>query len=105
MSVSFPAWHGDSLKKTQIRMTGAEKKNKTIQVRVLFTDGCPNASPVIDLIEKVANGHRYSGVVDRVLVASQENAVKLRCLGSPTIRINGLDIDPFTRGSVAFGLA
>jgi hypothetical protein len=43
-------------------------------------------------------------VVDRVPVTSQEQAVKLRCPGGPTIQINGLDIDPFARNSVAFGL-
>ena len=79
--------------------------NKTIQVRVLYTDGCPNASPVIDLIENVANHIGISVVVDRVQVTSQEEAVKLRCIGSPTIQINGLDIDPLARGSLGFGLA
>jgi hypothetical protein len=85
-------------------MTGAERMNKKIQVRVLHTDGCPNASPVIDLFERVANDIGIPVVVDLVLVTSQEQAVKLRFFGSPSIQINGLDIDPFSRGSVAFGL-
>jgi hypothetical protein len=83
---------------------GDEKMNKTTQVRVLYTDGCPNASTVIDIIERVANDSGIPVIVDRVLVTSQEQAMKLRCLGSPTIQINGLDIDPFARGSAAFGL-
>lgn len=53
----------------------------------------------------MANDIDIPVVIDRVLVSSQEKAVKLRCLGSPTIQINGLDIDPFARGSLVFGLA
>lgn len=78
--------------------------NKTTQVRVFYTNGCPNASQVIDLIERIADDIDIPVVVDRASVTSQEEAVKLRCLGSPTIQINGLDIDPSFRNSVAFVL-
>ncbi len=85
-------------------MTGAEKMNKTIKIRVLYNDGCPNASKVVNLIEKVKNEVGVPVFIESVVVSSQEQAVKLRCLGSPTIQINGLDIDRSARDSVAFGL-
>jgi hypothetical protein len=83
---------------------GGEKMNKTVHVRVLYTQGCPNASPVIDLIERVGKEIGHGVAIETVLVTSQEKAVEFRFLGSPTVQINGLDIDPFSRGSVAFGL-
>jgi hypothetical protein len=56
---------------------------KTIQVRILHTPGCPNLTPVIDLIEKVARELGIAVTLNRVLVASPEQAVELRCLGQP----------------------
>jgi hypothetical protein len=83
---------------------GSENMNKTIQVRVLFTEGCPNVSPTIDLIEKVGKNLGLAVVMDKVLVTSHQQAVELRCLGSPTVQINSIDIDPEARESIAFGL-
>lgn len=42
--------------------------------------------------------------MERVEVSSQEQAVELLCIGSPTIQINGMDIEPAARGSMNFGL-
>ncbi|HYA89125.1 MAG TPA: hypothetical protein VEI57_18965 [Nitrospirota bacterium] len=78
--------------------------NKSVHIRVLYSEGCPNASPVIDLIEKVGKEIGVPIDVEPVLVTSPEMAVELRCLGSPTVQINGVDIDPEARGSMAFGL-
>jgi hypothetical protein len=39
-----------------------------------------------------------------VAVSSQEQATEHRCLGSPTVQINGLDIEPAARVSMNFGL-
>jgi hypothetical protein len=83
---------------------GEEKMNKSDRVRVLYSQGCPNLSPTIDLIRRVANDIGAVVTVEPVLVASPEDAVKLRCLGSPTVQINGLDIEPAARDSVSFGL-
>ena len=77
---------------------------KTIQVRILHTPGCPNFSPTIDLIEKVGKELGVKVDIQSFLVSSQEQAVEHRCLGSPTIQINGLDIEPAARGSMNFGL-
>lgn len=78
--------------------------NKSVHAHVLYSQGCPNVSPAIDLIERV--GKELSIVVDveTILVTSPEKAVELRCLGSPTIQINGLDIEPEARESINFGL-
>jgi len=41
--------------------------------------------------------------VDQVLVTTQDQANELRFLGSPTVQINGQDIDPAARKATAFG--
>ena len=77
---------------------------KTIQIRILYTTGCPNLSPTIDLIEKVGKDLNIAVGIEQVEVSSPEQAVELRCIGSPTIQINGMDIEPAARGSMNFGL-
>jgi hypothetical protein len=81
-----------------------EEMPKAILVRVLYTPGCPNLTPTISLIEKVGRELGIAVAMERVEVSSQEQAVELRCLGSPTIQINGIDIEPAARGSLKFGL-
>lgn len=77
---------------------------ESIQIRILYTAGCPNLSPSIDLIEKVVSELGITVAMERVEISSLEQAVKLRCLGSPTIQINRLDIEPMARVSMNFGL-
>jgi hypothetical protein len=77
---------------------------KTIQIRILHTPGCPNFSPTIEIIEKVGKELDVNVDIQSFLVSSQEQAVEHRCLGSPTIQLNGIDIEPAARGSMNFGL-
>ncbi len=78
--------------------------NKFVGVRVVFTEGCPNLSPTLELIENEGKDIGLAVTIEKVLVTSQEQAVQLRCLGSPTVQINGIDIDPEAHRSVSFGL-
>jgi len=41
--------------------------------------------------------------VEPVVVTSEERARELRMPGSPTIRLDGLDVDPQARGGTSFG--
>ena len=69
----------------------------TVPVRVLYSQGCPDASQVIDLIERVGKEIGLVAAIETVLVTSQEKAIEFRFVGSPTVRINGLDIEPAAR--------
>jgi hypothetical protein len=82
---------------------GEEMKN-IVQVRVLYTNRCPNLEPTIDLIQKIGGDLGLDLEIDKVLVAAREEAEELRCIGSPTVQINGVDIDPGARDSIRFGL-
>lgn len=46
------------------------------------------------LVERVAAGVRPKPTVDLVEVADLEAAARLRFLGSPTIRVDGRDVEP-----------
>jgi hypothetical protein len=66
-------------------------------VEVLFFDGCPNHRPAVDLAKQVVADLVPDVHVEEVQVRDAEDAARLRFLGSPTIRVDGVDIEPEAR--------
>ena len=64
------------------------------RVEILFFEGCPNQEPARALVERLARELRIEPDIEFVEVADPEAAVKLRFLGSPTVRVNGVDVEP-----------
>ena len=65
----------------------------TIEVRILVTDTCPHAAPAIELTREVM-GSLTPGLSPTVVtVADMDQAAALRFPGSPTIRVNGVDLE------------
>lgn len=79
-------------------------KGGNIQVRILCSKGCANTPPTLELVKNVAQDLNISVNVEIVMVGTQKQAHELRFLGSPTVQIDALDIEPSARDSVAFGL-
>jgi hypothetical protein len=67
--------------------------------------GCPHAQPTIDLVRYVVASHGWDASVEAIVVAAPEEASRLRFLGSPTVQVDGRDIDPAARGRTAFAMA
>jgi arsenate reductase len=65
----------------------------TVKIEVLVFDGCPNAAPAVELAEAVAGDFETSISVESVAVDSEEKAKSLAFLGSPSIRVNGWDVE------------
>lgn len=80
------------------------KTTQQVEVKLLHTEGCAAIPLTIDLIRDVAQEMGISIRVRKILVRSSEQATDLKFLGSPTVHINGLDIDPAARDSTYFGL-
>lgn len=64
------------------------------QVEILYFDGCPNHHLAIALVERVSRELGITPDVQLVRVPDQQAAQRLRFLGSPTIRVGGVDVDP-----------
>ena len=77
---------------------------RPMRIRVLFFDGCPNYGPTVDLVHRVVEVHQPNAVIERLEVASQDEADRLRFLGSPTVQIDGVDIDPSVREKLTFAM-
>ena len=75
----------------------------SINVQVLFSDGCPHAPATIELINNVSTKLKLDVRLESIQVDDQKQAQEVNFLGSPTIRINGLDIDPSARTALFSG--
>ena len=64
------------------------------QIELLYFDGCPNHHLARQLLQEVLREEGLQAPIIDVPVETPEAAVKQRFLGSPTIRINGDDIEP-----------
>jgi hypothetical protein len=64
------------------------------RVEILYFDGCPNHEPARALVERLATQLRIEPEIRLVEVADADAAVELRFLGSPTVRVNGVDVEP-----------
>ncbi len=74
-----------------------------VHVQVVYTEGCANTPPTIRRIHEVAAELGIPIELTQVLVRTEEEAEEHRFLGSPTVLVNGLDLDPAMRGQTAFG--
>jgi hypothetical protein len=63
-----------------------------MRVEVLYVTDCPSHAPAVRLLKDVLAAEDIKAEVTEVLVVDAKMASKLKFRGSPTIRINGLDI-------------
>jgi hypothetical protein len=82
----------------------AKGDGKVINVKVLSINGCEATLPTIDLVKSVARELHVEIKLTHVVVETSEQAKKEHFLGSPTVQINGLDIDPGSGEIQYFGV-
>ena len=75
-----------------------------MEVRVVYLEGCSATPKTISLIEEVAQDLGISIRLESVVVKTQEDAERFRHIGSPTVQINGLDIDKGARDIHTYAL-
>jgi hypothetical protein len=74
------------------------------QVEILYFDGCPTWQRAVELVRQVLSEARQEADLRLVRVESEDDARRLGFLGSPTIRVDGRDIDPAVEAGGEFGL-
>jgi hypothetical protein len=76
-----------------------------MKVEVLFFDGCPNYESLLPHLRAMLNaGGAEDTAIDLVGVDDADAAEAERFLGSPTVRIDGEDVEPGAGGRTDFGL-
>ena len=75
-----------------------------MKIEVLYVPNCPNHALVLERLREILAGESLEAHLNEVLVSSAAMAQSLRFPGSPTIRINGRDIEPQEGETASFGL-
>ena len=64
------------------------------KVEILYFEGCPNWQQTQGLVERVASELAVEVDLRLVGVPDPDAAIDQRFLGSPTVRVNGRDVEP-----------
>lgn len=72
-------------------------------IDILFFDDCPNHVPTAALARELTQALGIDASIREVLIRNPDEAQQHRFFGSPTIRVNGLDIDPDARARADYG--
>jgi K+-transporting ATPase c subunit len=83
---------------------GPTQQTSPVPVVVLHTLDCPATPPTIDMIRRIATDLGVEIDLHVECLESQDQAQQLRFVGSPTVQVLGVDIDPAARSSPHFGL-
>ena len=75
-----------------------------MKIELLYFSGCPTYQETERLIADTVQSLGVPAEFDSQEVRTQEDAARLRFLGSPTVLVNGVDIDPAARASTDYGL-
>ena len=76
-----------------------------MKIDVLYFEGCPHHEPALDLVRTVVNELGLSAELNEVEIKCPDDVDRLGFLGSPTIRVNGQDIEPSRRGDRNFAMS
>jgi len=71
-------------------------------VEILYFAGCPSYAAAAPAIRDIAQ--REGADVALIRIDSAEQAQRQRFLGSPTIRVDGVDVDPTAAGRDDYGM-
>jgi len=74
-----------------------------LRIEILAFEGCPNAVTTHELVREAVRLEAVDAAIDFVEVETPELAGHLRFLGSPSVRIDGEDVEPMTENR-AYGL-
>ncbi len=75
-----------------------------MKIDVLYVPDCPNHAIALKRLCEILSPEVFQAHVNEVLVTDAEMAQLLKFPGSPTIRINGGDVEPRNEEFSSFGL-
>lgn len=69
-----------------------------MRIEILYVPGCPNFLPAVEQVERVLSSESLQSEIWSIAVRTDAEAKKLMFPGSPTVRINGEDVEPHQTG-------
>jgi hypothetical protein len=74
-----------------------------MKIEILYLAGCPNHPPAVARVSDILRQETISAELVEIEVKDAATAQQVEFLGSPSIRIDGLDVELAARTSQAFG--
>jgi len=75
-----------------------------MNIEILYFSDCPNYLPAVERVHEALRQERASAAIKHVQVLDAETARATRFLGSPTVRIDGIDVEPSARSGGNAGM-
>ena len=75
-----------------------------MNIELLYVANCPNHAVALQRLRATLSAENLQTLVNEVLVSDAAMAQSLKFPGSPTIRINGHDVEPQSGQTASFGL-
>lgn len=77
-----------------LQQTDEEPSGNVPHIEFLYFAACPNAPQALTLLREVLQAERIPAEVELIAVETEEAAERYGFFGSPTIRIEGVDVSP-----------
>lgn len=65
-----------------------------MKIEVLYSPDCPDYVMALELIHEILAESDIAARIELVRVATEEEARRLEFIGSPTVRVDGVDVEP-----------
>jgi len=75
-----------------------------MKIEILYFDGCPNHKPALERAHQLLREEGVSAQVLEVNVSDASIAQSVGFLGSPSVRVNGVDVEPEARAAREYGM-
>jgi len=75
-----------------------------MNIEILYFEGCPNHGPALQRVQELLKEEDIHAEISEVQVSDQVVAREIGFLGSPTVRVNGIDVDPTARQARDYGM-
>lgn len=74
------------------------------RIELLYVEDCPNQEALLPHLRELLPRHGVSAAVRLVRIEGPADAARQRFLGSPTLRVDGVNVDPTAAARTDYGL-
>lgn len=79
-------------------------RHRVLRIEILTCEGCPHTAPTRQRVREALAADGIHADINEIEIATGQEATSLRFIGSPTVRINGKDVDPASQERTDYGL-
>ncbi len=74
-------------------------------IEILYFEDCPHFDETVALVRAVAAERAPDAEIRTIPVSTEAEAVRMKFVGSPSVRVDGIDIEPDAGERTAFVLS